>query len=203
MQSKIRRKPVHIRPSRIRREPPVRMVSAAELRKAEAKAREREMWGGVAGVALFGAAIAVLAIAIGVMTSFKFDAKKAAAEEARFVQCYSADGGNCVANGDTISVGGEKFGIAGIEAPKIQGYRCEAERNRGIDAATRLADLLNGGNVTVSRAFTDSSGRTVRHVLVNGQDIGKTMISENLAREPGSHDPDWCAPADDSSDAGD
>lgn len=203
MHSKIRRKPVHIRPSRIRREPPVRMPSAAELRKAEAKAREQEMWGGVAGVALFGAAIALLAIAIGVMTSFKFDAKKAAAEDARFVQCYSADGGNCVSNGDTISVGGEKVEIAGIEAPKIQGYRCEAERNRGIDAATRLADLLNTGNVTVSKSFVDQFGRAVRHVLVNGQDVAGTMIDAGLAREPGTHDPDWCAPAADSSDTND
>ena len=180
----------------------MRLPSAAELRKAEAKAREREVWTGVAGVALFGAAIAALAVGLGVMTSFKLDPKKAAAEEARFVQCYSADGGNCVSDGDTIAVAGEKFGIAGIEAPKIQGSSCEAERNRGIDAAMRLADLLNGGNVTVSKSFVDQSGRAVRHVLVNGQDVAATMIGAGLAREPGSHDPDWCAPAEDSSDDG-
>ena len=196
MQSKIRRKPVHVRPSRIRREP-VRTVSAAELRKTEAKAREREMWGGVAGIALFGAAVAVLAVAIGIMTSFKFDSKKAAEEEARFVQCYSASGGNCVSDGDTIYVGGEKVRIAGIEAPKIDGSHCEAERNRGIDAATRLADLLNSGNVTVSRSFHEQSGREVRKVAVNGEDVGAALISGGVAREAGSNDPDWCAPADD------
>jgi endonuclease YncB( thermonuclease family) len=202
MQSKIRRKPVHVRPSRIRREPPARMPTVAELRRAEVRAREREMWGGVAGVALFGMAIAVLTVAAGILTSFKLD-QKTAAQEARFGQCYSADGGNCVVNGDTIYIGGEKVGIAGIEAPKIQGYRCEAERNRGIDAATRLADLLNGGNVTVSKSFADQSGRAVRHVLVNSQDVAGTMIDAGLARAVGSQDPDWCALSADNGDTND
>ena len=203
VQSKIRRKPVALRKSRIRREPllrePVRILSEAELRKAEAKLREREVWSGVAGVLLFGAGIAAAAIAVGVMTFFQDD-PAAAAKAARFEQCYNANGANCVVDGDTIYVGGEKVQIAGIEAPAIQDAKCEAERSRGIDATTRLSDLLNGGNVTVSRTFRDASGRTVRKVLVNGEDAGQTMISAGVAREAGSNEPDWCAPAVESSD---
>ena len=205
MQSKIRRKRVAVRASRIRREPvrlePVREMSAAELRRAEARARDREMWGGVAGMAMFAAAIAAAAVAIGVATFFRYD-PNAAAKAARFEQCYAAEGGNCVVDGDTIYVGGEKMQIAGIEAPPIQDAKCDAARTRGIDATTRLADLLNSGNVTVSRAFRDFTGRSVRHVLVNGDDVGKTMIDAGIAREAGTPAPDWCAPAEDSSDQG-
>jgi endonuclease YncB( thermonuclease family) len=205
MQSKIRRKGVALPKSRIRREPllrvPERRLSEAELRKAEAKARELEMWGGLGGMLLFGAGVAALAIVIGVATSFRFGADDPASA-ARFEQCYSSDGGSCVSDGDTIYVAGEKVEIAGIEAPLIQGAKCEAERSRGIDATMRLAALLNSGNVTVSRAFRDLSGRTVRHVLVNGEDAGGAMTSAGLARRIGSSEPNWCAAVDDSSDTG-
>ena len=201
MQSKIRRKPVAVRQSRIRREPllrePARILSEAELRKAEERARDRELWGGVAGMALFAGAIAAAAIGIGVATFFSYD-PKAAKQAARFEQCYSSDGGDCVSDGDTIYVGGEKVRVAGIEAPQIQGYQCEAERSRGIAAAVRLAEMLNSGNVTVSKTFREQSGRTVRKVLVNGEDVGETMISAGVAREVGDNEPDWCAPPDES-----
>jgi len=205
MQSKIRRKDSAGRPSRIRREPllrePVRVLSAAELRKAETRARDREMWSGLGGMVLFGAGVAALAVVAAVATSFKFGATDPA-KIARFEQCYNADGGNCVVDGDTIYVAGEKMQIAGIEAPLINGASCEAERSRAINATTRLADLLNSGNVTVSRAFHDASGRMARQVMVNGDDVGKTLTSEGLARGAGSSDPNWCAPAGEDSDAG-
>lgn len=203
MQSKIRRKPVAVRPSRIRREPllrePVRVMTDAELRKAEARAREREVWGGVAGMALFGIAIMVATVGIGAATYFKLGSS-GAAKAPNFGQCYNTDEGNCVVDGGTINFGGDKVRIAGMEAPGIDGAKCDAERTRGISAAVKLVDLLNGGNVTVSRSFRDASGRMVREVLVNGDDVGKTMISAGLAREAGSGEPDWCAPPDDSSD---
>ncbi len=205
MQSKIRRKDVPLRRSRIRREPlrrePVLVLSKADIEKAEARAREREVWGGVAGVLLFAAAIAAVIVAVSVATFFRYD-PDAAKHAARFEQCYSSDGGNCVSDGDTIYVAGEKVQIAGVEAPLIQGSKCESERSRGIDAAVRLADLLNSGNVTVSRAFRDQSGQTVRHVLVNGDDVGETMINAGVARRIGSSEPDWCARADDGIDTG-
>lgn len=198
MQSKIRRKDFVVRRS-IRREPlrrePVRLMTEAELRKAEARARDREMWSGVAGIVLFGLAIGAAAIGIGVATFFQYD-PKAAAKAGQFEQCYATDGGNCVVDGDTIYVGGEKVQIAGIEAPLIQGAKCEAERTRGIDATMRLPEVLNGGNVTVSRPFRELSGRVVRKVMVDGEDVGETMISNGLARKAGSFEPDWCAPAD-------
>jgi hypothetical protein len=104
MQSKIRRKNFPVRPpSRIRRDP-VRVPTEAELKQAEVNKRERERWGAISGLALFGAGIAAAAIAIGAMTYSSYDPAKAAAEASRFRQCYTGVGDNCVLDGDTIYV---------------------------------------------------------------------------------------------------
>lgn len=202
MQSKIRRKSVAVRPSRIRRDPVrienIRPMTKAELEKAEARARELEIWGGVAGVVLFGLGIAALVIAIGTVTIF-YGGAAAPAQSTRFDQCYTGNGPNCVVDGGTIRVRGRKATIAGIAVPQIQDARCEQERTRGIAAAVRLASLLNGGKVTVSRAFRDEYGREVRKVKVDGDDVGSAMIDAGVAREYDGSKQDWCAPPDEDS----
>lgn len=195
MQSKIRRKPIAVRPaSRIRREP-VRMPTKAEIEKAEARNREREVWGGVAGVILFGAGIAALMVGVSAATLFRSD-PEAAAKAAQFEQCYNADGSNCVVDGDTIYVQDTKLAVAGMAVPRIDGAACDAERTQGIAAAVRLQELLNRGNVSVGRAFVDESGRTVRKVSVNGEDVAPMLIDGGAARPLDGDKPDWCAPPD-------
>jgi endonuclease YncB( thermonuclease family) len=179
-----------VRRSRIRREP-VRLEPQIDPVKAEARAREREMWGGVAGVVLFGVALALLVVGISVATIFHED-RAAAARALRFGQCYNAEGPNCVLDGGTIYVARQKVTIAGVDAPQIQGARCENERARGIEAAVRLADLLNGGQVTVSAPFRDPYGRAVRKVRVGGDDVGETMIDAGVAREYDGTAQAWC-----------
>jgi micrococcal nuclease len=188
--SKPRRPALALSPSRIRREP-VRLEREIDPVKAEAKAREREMWGGVAGVVLFAAALAVLAIGISAATIFHDD-PAAAARATRFGQCYNAEGPNCVLDGGTIYVRGKKVAIAGVDAPQIQGARCENERAQGIEAAVRLADLLNGGPVTVSAPFRDEYGRLVRKVRVGGDDVGEAMVDAGVAREYDGAGQPWC-----------
>lgn len=188
--SKPRRPALALAPSRIRREP-VRLEPELDPVKAEARARERQMWGGVAGVLLFAAALAVLAIGISAATIFHDD-PAAAARATRFGQCYNAEGSNCVLDGGTIYVQGKKVAIAGVDAPQIQGARCENERARGIEAAVRLADLLNSGKVTVSALFRDPYGRIVRKVRVGGDDVAGTLIDAGVAREPGTDPQSWC-----------
>lgn len=186
-----------LRPSRIRRDPvrlaPVRELSKAEIEKAEARTREREVWGGVAGVVLFAVGITALALGIGAATFSDYDPAAAAAQAARFGQCYNSPGPNCVLDGGTIYVRGQKVVIADIDAPAIQGARCEAERATGIAAAVRLADLLNSGKVSLGRTVTDAEGRAVRKVLVNGEDVAATLVDAGLAREPGDDSESWCA----------
>ena len=181
---------VALKPSRIRRDP-VRLVSdVPATRKKRAYSSEREMWFGMTGVVLFASAIAVVIVGISVAT-FTRDDPGAAARAGRFGQCYDSDGPNCVLDGDTIYVRGRRVEIAGIEAPRIQGSGCADERTRGIDAAVRLADQLNGGQVTLGVPFRDPSGRAVRMVEVNGSNLGEQMIAAGLARRAG--DPQgWC-----------
>ena len=87
----------------------------------------------------------------------------------------------------------QKVTIAGVEAPQIQDARCDAERNSGIDAAVRLADLLNSGKVSVSAPFQRHGGRTVRKVRVNGEDVGVALIDVGVAREYDGGRRSWCS----------
>lgn len=184
------------KPSRIRREPvrirrePVRLPTAAELKKAEALSREREIWGGIAGILLIAAALVAVIVGISIAT-FVRDDPAAAARARQFGQCYNAFGANCVVDGATIYVAGDKVRIAGMITPAIQDSRCADERTRGIAAAERLADLLNRGSVTVGPTFRDETGREVRKVEVKGEDVAQKMIDANLAR-PLTGNTDWC-----------
>jgi endonuclease YncB( thermonuclease family) len=148
------------------------------------------MWSGVTGVLLFAAAIAVVIVAIGAVTFFRDD-PEAAARARRFGQCYNG-GANCVIDGGAIYVQGVRVEIAGIEAPSIQNAKCDAERTRGIDAAVRLADLLNSGRVSVSAAFRDASGRDVRKITVNDEDVAETLIDAGAARKSDGQGQGWC-----------
>lgn len=183
------RKPGAPTKSRIRREP-VPIAPKVDLAKAAAISSEREVWGGVAGVLTFAGALVVLAVAISAATIFHDD-PAAAARAARFGQCYNS-GPNCVIDGGTIRVAGHKIAIAGVDAPQIQDARCEDERGRGIDAAVRLAELLNGGRVTVGAPFRDAAGREVRKVAVGGEDVGQALVDADVVREPDGTRQDWC-----------
>jgi endonuclease YncB( thermonuclease family) len=185
-----------VRPSRIRREPVRLSESAAEIdpRKAralEARARKLEVRYGIIGVLAIAAVLAAVVIGISAATFSKYD-PAAAAAAARWGQCYNGDRTHCVLDGDSIYFEGSKVQIAGIAAPRIQGGACDAERSRGIDAATRLAALLNSGTVSVGAPFQDAYGRAVSKVQVGGQDVGQAMIAAEVARQYEGDKYDWC-----------
>jgi micrococcal nuclease len=186
---KLNRQPVVLGKSRIRRDP-----VPLEKPKLRAYSPEFELWSGITGILLFAAAIAIVTVGIGVAT-FSKDDPVAAAKAARFGQCYNTDGPNCVFDGDTFRVGGETVQVAGIDVPKIQDARCAKERNSGIDAAVRLADLLNSGKLTIGPTFADELGRDVRKVLVNGQDVREAMLDSGVARRVAEKPESWCSPA--------
>lgn len=199
MHSKIRRKPVALkpaaRPSRIRRDPVVR-IDAKAAAEAAIESEKREIWGGVAGVIVTAAGVVAAIVAISLVTIFRSD-PDAAAKAAQFGQCYNADGGNCVADGETIYIGGQKIVVAGLEAPKIDNAACPQERDRGIDSALQLADLLNHGKVTVGGTVRGPDGQLRRTVEVNGQDVGRAMIDAGAARDPALGSADWCSSDED------
>jgi micrococcal nuclease len=182
--------PVALKPSRIRRDP-VRIVSdIPSVRRVARRSDERETWFGIAGVMLFAAVIVAAIVAVSWATLFRDD-PAAAAEDARFGQCYNG-GSNCVIDGDTIQVHGQKLTIAGIDAPRIRDASCDAERSHGIDAAVLLAELLNRGRVTVGPTYINEFGRAVRTVQVKGKDVGKAMVDAGVARKYRAERKGWC-----------
>lgn len=119
---------------------------------------------------------------------------QAPAVQASFGYCYSGGGTNCVVDGDTFYLNGEKVRIADIDAPEIHPARCEYEARLGNEATRKLHDLLNNGAVTMTSIDRDRDvyGRLLRNVQVDGADVGETMISAGVAREYGSGRRPWC-----------
>jgi endonuclease YncB( thermonuclease family) len=180
-----------LKPSRIRREPVqlVPDVPAAAARKPVRLSDREQMWFGVTGVLLFAAALTALIVGIAIAT-LTHDDPDAAARARRFAQCYEG-GQNCVVDGNTIFVRGQRVEIAGVTAPEIRGAQCDAERDRGIDTAVKLAAFLNSGSVAVGQPFREY-GREVRKVEVKGRDVGDWMIAASLAREDRGGKQSWC-----------
>lgn len=97
---------------------------------------------------------------------------------------------DCVVDGDTLWVAGEKIRIADIDAPELHG-RCEAERALAMAARDRLVQLLRAGPFTITRTGTDRYGRTLARLANKGGSIGEQLIAEGLAtRWPRRRD--WC-----------
>lgn len=187
---------VELRPkgSRIRREP-VRLVEnvvAAKPRTA-VRTRSQEMWAAVTGIVFFAALIVAAVTGIAVATILHDD-PGADARGLQYDQCYNG-GQNCVVDGGTIYVAGEKVVIARVDAARIQGASCPQERDRGIDTAVRLANFLNKGDVTLGAPIRDSYGRQVRAVEVKGQDVANWMIATGAAREYLGGRSNWCGGA--------
>ena len=113
---------------------------------------------------------------------------------ASFHQCKWGGGTNCVVDGDTLYLEGQKIRIAGIDAPETHDYGCPEELALGDRATERLRQLLNGGAVTLSSIDRDEDvyGRKLPEVAVDGSDVGDTLISEGLARAYGGRRRSWC-----------
>ena len=178
------------RPSRIRREPVQINANLAAAPQRRRSSRERELFLGIAGVLIFATGIAAGIIALSIFTVSHAD-PEADARALQFSQCYNAQGPNCVLDGGTIYAGGARVEIAGMEAPAIADAQCDREHDRGVDAATQLALLLDSGPVTIGAPFRGQDGRTVRKVEVKGRDVALKMINLDLAHEAGSG-LGWC-----------
>ena len=114
----------------------------------------------------------------------------------KFGKCHSGGGLNCVVDGDTFWIDGEKIRIADIDTPETHPARCAEEARLGNAATDRLQVLLNAGAFELQpiNRDTDRYGRKLRIVVRNGQSLGGVLVSEGLARnyEGGRRD-GWCA----------
>lgn len=99
---------------------------------------------------------------------------------ASFSLCFTGGGTNCVVDGDTFWIGGEKVRIADIDAPETHPSRCDREADLGRRATLRLQTLLNAGPVSLASADrdTDRYGRLLRIVERDGQSLGDQLVDE-------------------------
>lgn len=98
---------------------------------------------------------------------------------------------NCVVDGDTIWVDGEKVRLQSIDAPEIMG-KCRYERDLAERAKQRLSQLLSSEPFSISPSGKDRYGRTLASIYISSGEVGALMVREGLAlvwrgrREP------WC-----------
>ena len=117
-----------------------------------------------------------------------------AAATGQFDICGAGRRVNCVVDGDTFWIGGEKIRIADIDTPETHPPRCASEAALGTRATMRLQELLNGGPVTmaIGDRDVDRYGRKLRIVSLGGVSIGTTLVDEGLAREWTGRRMPWC-----------
>lgn len=103
-----------------------------------------------------------------------------------------------VLDGDTIVLGREHIRIANIDAPEIGHPKCDAELRLGEVARRRLTELLGQGKIAVHRGdpgtgrMKDRYGRTLATVSVDGRDVGRILVAEDLARPWTGRRRSWC-----------
>lgn len=121
-------------------------------------------------------------------------AAPAAGTERRFGSCFTGGGTNCVVDGDTFWMDGEKVRIADIDTPETHPPRCDEEARLGEAATRRLQVLLNAGPVTLVPIDrdTDRYGRLLRVVERDGRSLGQVVVDEGLARPWEGHRRPWC-----------
>ncbi len=119
-----------------------------------------------------------------------------AAKAQQFGTCGYLSRDNCVIDGDTFYLAGEKIRIADIDAPETGGARCAAEAELGARATRRLRELLNQGPFEL-RGYQsrdrDQYGRQLRVIVRDGRSLGDTLIAEGLARRWNGKRRSWCA----------
>ena len=102
---------------------------------------------------------------------------------------------NCVVDGDTFWLSGEKIRIADIDTPEVSEPQCSAEKALGDRATRRLLVLLNAGPFELRQVGTrdrDRHGRLLRVVIRDGQSIGDRLVNEGLARTWTGQRESWC-----------
>jgi micrococcal nuclease len=113
---------------------------------------------------------------------------------ARFSLCPWGGGSDCVVDGDTFWMAGEKIRVADIDAPETHPPRCEYEARLGDAATLRLQQLLNAGPVELAAIDRDRDryGRELRIVERDGRSLGGILVSEGLARRWEGYRRPWC-----------
>ncbi|NOE20524.1 MULTISPECIES: thermonuclease family protein [Ruegeria] len=98
-------------------------------------------------------------------------------------------------DGDTIDHGDDRYRLIGFDTPETFRAQCEAERALGLKAKDRLTEIIqtSGQIELVIQPDLDVHDRFLAVGRSGGQEIGKTLISEGLARPySGGKRGSWC-----------
>lgn len=108
--------------------------------------------------------------------------------------CGSGPRVNCIVDGDTFWLNGEKFRAVGYDTPETTTNLCggNAERQLGQQASRRLMQLFNETQITLLRQGEDRYGRTLAVVRSDGVNVGDILIGEGLARSWPDGCEFWC-----------
>ncbi len=99
-------------------------------------------------------------------------------------------------DGDTIDHGDDRYRLIGFDTPETFRAQCEAERALGLKAKDRLTEIIqtSGQIELVIQPDLDVHDRFLAVGRSGGQELGKTLISEGLARPySGGKRRSWCS----------
>lgn len=89
-----------------------------------------------------------------------------------------------VFDGDTLEIGPRLIRLHGVDAPE-RGQSCASREDGhwrcGAAAMNRLAELIDGQQLSCKALDRDPYGRLISRCDVAGDDIGKTLVEEGLA----------------------
>lgn len=100
-----------------------------------------------------------------------------------------------VVDGDTIDISGERVRLVGFDTPETYRSRCDYEKRLGDLATARVRELV-GGVARIELVLLpgrDRYDRLLGRLIVNGTDVGDTLMAEGLARRyDGGRRQGWC-----------
>lgn len=100
---------------------------------------------------------------------------------------------NCIVDGDTLWVAGEKMRLAGVDTPEVEGH-CSRERRLAEQASSLHLSLIRSGIITITREGQDRYGRTLVRIQTQAGPVGQTLLDHGLADIFGDGvRTDWCA----------
>jgi micrococcal nuclease len=102
-----------------------------------------------------------------------------------------------IIDGDTLEDMREDvtYRVVNIDTPETgQRARCDAERALGNRATEMVRTLVRGAQQLELRETgrIDRYGRTIAFVLIDGRDLGETLIAEGVARPWRGRREPWC-----------
>ncbi|PDT50938.1 MULTISPECIES: thermonuclease family protein [Sinorhizobium] len=152
------------------------------------KRPERNPSSPTALIAVVGIAAALAAV----YTYFSFSAPTAQAST--FARCGIVKR-NCIIDGDTLYIAGEKIRVADIDTPEVSEPKCASEKALGERATARFIELVNVGPFEM-RAWPerdeDQYGRKLRVLVRDGRSLGDILVEEGLARTWSGRREPWC-----------